>query len=356
MTSEQQIGELKNSLASHQGEGVLVVVREWEKLGWDMPKEMTPYGFAERLYLGVATAPFLKQTPGLFGDLTVCTSYHALSRNWLRRHQIQLEEGPITDWKLACHYLGKPLGPKPGRKLHAWGGPVDDLDEFGWSRRLAVEIIAGDAKITDWFVELARYGNMPKYERDLIESVDAESSLAKKKYAESLKENRLDINLLIGYQRMRSALSLVAAALPVELDSRITSEITQKKMNILDQIDELLKQEEKLRSQLEKALGVKLPRISFPLEGGDYEKEVGEDEKDLRMIKAYHIKEEERKLQAQIKGKIKEAVSWGMHRQPWVVTREPVPGKKIETDVPVLIRNLVHYYEIFPNRIEELSS
>lgn len=107
-----------------------------------------------------------------------------------------------------------------------------------------------------------------------------------------------------------------------------------------------MSKEQVLKARLGQIQKAKLPRITFSLEDPSYERQVQQDEEYLRRIKSFPLEEEQQRLRGKLEKAIKDAVKWGMHKDPWTITRETLPGQKNEIDVPIFIKNLAHYLEI----------
>lgn len=339
------VEEARQKLSSYPDEAVLVVERKWKQCGWDMPASRTPYSFEEALYLGESTEPFI--TEDHFYHLLIYTPRHAVTEDWLRRDEIEVREGSIEGWELRSYNLNKKLGPKPSKRepfgCFPSAEPRDERKE-----KFALEIIVGDQAVAEWFVDDAQFGMMPDYQKEYLEKYakQVDPPPATRKFAESIKESSLRLDVLVGYQRMRSALGLAAAVLPVELQDRVNLKVAERKLGIVRSIEELLLKDLTLQRKLVGIRSGKLPRVTVGLEGDLYEKQVRQDEEDLRSIKSYPIREEQQRLQGKLGAAIREAIKWGLHLESWVITREPMPGKKEEIDVPVFIKDLALLMEI----------
>lgn len=335
--SENSLEKLNQNLHAHNGEAVLVVTRYWDQCGWDMPEKDTPYAFAQSLCLGVATEPFLEQRRGIIGDLLVCSPQYVE----LEGEKVKVNEGPIRGWRIATYYLDKPLGPKKTNQNLFWSFPSPEDDDMR-EKSLALEVLAGDQKVTEWFIQEARYGQLRACERLLIERYQDQINPDYQK----LLESRLDTNILVGYTRMRAALGLPAAVLPIDLEARVLAAIQQRKSEMVTNIEKLLKMDADLSQRLAVLQKLQLPRIGFSLEGRDYEEAVLEDEVELRFIKSIPLTKNQRDIQDRLQATVKKAVNWGLHQEDWVISEEIRPGKKIETDIPVLIKGLAQYFEV----------
>ncbi|MDO8638210.1 MAG: hypothetical protein Q7R43_01450 [Candidatus Daviesbacteria bacterium] len=293
-----QVEETKQKMSSFLGEAVLVISRIWEQSGWDMPVYMIPYSFQERLFLGIITPPFLNEDNNY--GLKILTPQHAISKVWWRRDKISTETGPINDWRIYSYLLNKKLGP-PRSKGESFGcfprGERKNKDED----KLALEIIAGDQEVTSWFVYDAQYGRMDDYEKEYLKNVEKRTTSEKvnSEYIQHIKETNLNLNVLIGYQKMRAALGLTAVVLPVDLEEKINLQISKSKLEAVENIEKLIMEGKMLQDG----------------QGG-------------------------------LRKAVEEAMKLGLHLKPWVIAREIVPGKKVEIDVPVFINNLAQHFEI----------
>ena len=145
---------------------------------------------------------------------------------------------------------------------------------------------------------------------------------------------------------MQAVLGRQVNLLPEDVQQRINAETERAKLEILENIEKLSSQEIQLTQRLAQTRGIKLPRITFALDDPSYERQVREDEEDLRIIKSIPVTEERRRVQSQIQSEINKAFELGLHKDPWVIVQEPTPGKKIEIDVPSFIQGFCQYYEI----------
>lgn len=249
MVAEVLAEKVKDSLGAHPNEAVLVIVRSWERYGFSSGRSVFPRVFEEELYLGVITKPFLSYHPGnLFEDLEIHTSKYARSKNWLRRNKLDFREGSIKGHKIILGNLNNKLGPKPKEEKFQFGHfPEPDfpphIREDKKQEKLALEIIAGDQTVTAWFVNDAQFGRMEDYEKEILErreelsKLDTETAEYANWHANHLKEIHLNLDELISYQRMRAALGLTPAVLPLGLESKVNVKIGEDKLKIIEGIE-----------------------------------------------------------------------------------------------------------------------
>src|SRR3989304_4374633 len=179
---QARIQVLKKEMQEHKGELVLMAVRHWERYGFDMPEERTPYDLDEDYYLGVIAPPYLKVKDY---QIVVGTLEH-VTFDVRRPHLgIKKEKGPIND-------------------RHAWETDLDRLSKSESSNNLLpqskklIEIIVGDQNVAGWVEKEATEGRMPSYVLNLKEE--------KPELFEREKGRYFDADLLNVFQRMYSVL------------------------------------------------------------------------------------------------------------------------------------------------------
>lgn len=332
---DRKVQSLKDELPKHEGQFVLMVLRRWKQTGWDMPEHLTPYVLEENLYLGVIRPPFLQQRPPEpMRGFSISSDKHVIASERSGRDSVKLVAGPIEDYLASMWKLDMPVGERPG-----------DRERFHLSENkegeLALEVIIGDEAVNGWFLNQAQYGRMTVEARQFIEDPKSPPEGVAR-----VKARHFDADVLISYQKIQALLGREITNLPSEIQAQVEAKVLKQKEQVLISLETLTQQELELTKELARIRGIKLPRISFGLEDDTYEREVQQDEGDLRIIKSIPINEERRRIQAQISLQLQKAFELNMHKDPWVIIREPVPGKTISIDVPRLIFGYCQYYEI----------
>ncbi len=308
---EQRLHQLEDNLTNHPGEFVLMASQHWER-----------ENIIEELYVGIVTPPFLELHPGYAIDLGIVTPKHAIINSYPRRDGVRTREDSIRGFETSLIFLDRPLSRKnPGGALGA----------------ATFQVIVGDEAVYKWFLDRSKknmayeYWSMERGYDDFL--------------TRSQEERLRDVDILVLYERAQRALEK-PSNLPPSVQKVVHNEIQKRKFAILENIEELVGKEEELIARLAGIRGIRLPRITLGLDDPSYERQVREDEEDLRIVRSIPVTEGRRRVQAQIRQEIEKAFEMGMHRDPWVVVNESQPGRKVETNVPQLIRGYCEYYEI----------
>ena len=320
---EQRLHQLEDDLTNHPGELVLVVSQHWET-------QFSNWHIKEKLYLGLATAPFFELHPGYVLDFSIVTPKHVAIDNYPRvgtfrgRDLIAVRDGSIKNFETSLMFIDKPLLQKRS----------DSPEESA-----AFQVVVGDEHVTQWFLDRSKRNMSEQYWQ-----LEIGRSISVRERTEQSEMVR-DVGLLLLYQRAQNVLGRSIHISPF-VQEYVDDEILRRKTHVLTNLDELVQEDRLLTAQLAQMKGIRLPRISFPLDDPSYERQVREDEEDLRIIRLIPVTEERRRVQALIKAEIEKAFEMGMHKDPWVIVEEQALGKKVETNVPQLIRGYCEYYEI----------
>lgn len=179
---QERIQALNKEMQDREGELVLVAVRNWERLVFDMPEERTLYGLDVNYYLGVIAPPYLKVE-----NYRIVVGIKENVRFNVRRPDLEIkkEEGPIDD-------------------LQAWKINLDrdsrmepDSLEMGKGKKL-LEIIVGDENVAEWIEREVAEGIMPS---DILVLKEKKPELFERE-----KAGYFDANLLNDFQMMYQAL------------------------------------------------------------------------------------------------------------------------------------------------------
>lgn len=322
---QDRIKILTREMQDHPGELVLMVVRHWEPYGFDMPEDETPYGLDTDYYLGVVQESYLEVGDANFSPIKITTNQHVTFDERRPHLGIKRGDGPMTNFRAWAINLD--------RKAEL--GVDNDL-ESGADRKL-LEIVVSDRAVGEWIERQATEGRMSRW---TLRQRERDPQLF-----EAEKRKNLDVDLLVSFQRMHRMLGK-ELVFSEEAAGLVEEGLSKKRVEILERLLRLTSDNLVLTRRRAEIKGLKLPRVGFPLEDASYERQVRNDERDLRILKSIPLAEEQRKLQGQIRRELTEILRLGMHEDPWVIIDEPRPGEKTEIDVPRLIRGLCEYYEV----------
>ncbi|MBI4036379.1 hypothetical protein HY386_00685 [Candidatus Daviesbacteria bacterium] len=273
----ETLTELKERLKIHQGEPVLVVTRVLRGNG-PCSGPIIDISLEETLCLGICTPPFLDQVRNRMLDFTIPTPYQAVSTDRFHREMIKKEDGPIAHWRMLSGHFGRTLTQIDGDPE----GPAS-LTYKNHKAKNILEVEVGDEEVTTWFINHAYFGRMPVYDKMLLDRL--EKTGERVDLQQSTKEKHFDATVLYGYQKMRKALGLVPAILPVDIQEMVDSGIETRRLQILDLLESLY----------------------------------------------------DGRKRTSLKEKLPEAIDWEMDTGEWVVRRNPFPGATLEIDVPKFI-------------------
>lgn len=309
-------------MEGHEGEFVLVVTRSWESRSLGMLRRI--WHVEESWYLGLITSPYLSQTES---HLRVHTPKHALSEDY---KGIQEWDGDIFSFvKTVIDMLEAPL--KPDRRI------IRNAPSPG----LALEIVVGDKAVTSWFENLAHNIMIKKYDQNNLDFWKEHNP----QHYEYIRSRFPNTPHLVKFKEMQNILGRETSLTP-ENEEKIEVEIKRQKIQLLKEIEELVEKESQYLARLAQIKGLKLPRITLGLEDAGYEKEVRQDEEDLKWLKSIPVNEGVINIRDSIRRALKKALELGLHQKPWLITQEIRPGKKIEIDAPRLIKVYCEYYEV----------
>lgn len=174
---------LKKEMQIHDGEFVLMVVRHWEKLAFDIPEEQTPYSLDKDYYLGLISSPFIQIENSQIGIGTIQHVHFDEKRPEL---EVTIGEGILNPWKAWDYDLDRDSLAYP------------QSHPFEKNSKL-VEIIVGDQNVADWVTSEVKVGRVPD---ELLRLMDEPP-----RFLEKNMDRYFNKDLLVAFLGMAKSLS-----------------------------------------------------------------------------------------------------------------------------------------------------